>query len=73
MKYIDQSPIVQHLLDSLTQIEQDTQNALQKLTEIYESDTQFGYAKATGYAQAKLQLIGIRASVCRSSYETNDA
>lgn len=73
MKYIDQSLIVQHLLDSLTQIEQDTQNALQELTKIYESDTKFGYARAAGYAQAKLQLIGIYASVCRSSYETNDA
>lgn len=68
MTNIDQSFVVQQLLNTLALIEQESADTLAKINALRDSDPEMGYAKATGYAKGKLQSIIITANVYRTSY-----
>jgi hypothetical protein len=63
--------IIEQLIEFLDCVEQTAQESVSKLDEFINEDKDFGYCKATGYAQSRLEWMASRASSFRKIYLTN--
>lgn len=61
MNITDPSFVAQELLKVLSQLESDSTRAIQRMDYLRNSDSEFGYASATGYALGTLSNIQITA------------
>lgn len=69
---LSDSFVIEQLTEFLDYIEQSVPHSISKLDEYVQEDKDFGYCRATGYAQSKLEYIASKASSLRKIYLTKD-
>lgn len=64
---LPQDAIIRAFSDLLDELEQESTEGENKINQLI-ANPDYSYPGATGYAQAKLQMFGIKARAFRSSY-----
>ncbi len=68
---MNNSKIVEELEKFLERLEQQSQESVSKLNNFIDEDPVYGYAKAAGYAESRLDWVRIQSQAIRKVYLSN--